>query len=279
MAGLILEGGTFRPIFSCGVMDAFLDEGIMFPYIIGVSAGITDAFSYVSRQKERNLIVLEKFRDDKRYMGMGNYLHEKSYIGLDFAYKEVPKYHVPFDWETFRKYDGKLLVGVTNANTGRIEYIDGMTADEDFTMLRATCALPVLFPPIEINGQEYYDGGIADSIPIKKAIMDGNEKNVIILTRTDAYRKTLNTQTKLTAKALEHKYPKISKLLMNRHERYNYTVEFIRRLEAEGKVLVLRPEYEVDSMEKDVAVLRTTNEMGYRVAMNRMDEIKRFLAE
>ncbi len=90
MAGLVLEGGTLRPIFSCGVMDALLDNDIMFPYIIGVSAGITDAFSYVSKQKERNLKVLEKYRHDKRYIGWGNFRKYKSLFGLDFVYDVVP---------------------------------------------------------------------------------------------------------------------------------------------------------------------------------------------
>lgn len=277
MAGLVLEGGTFRPIFSCGVMDAFLDEGIMFPYIIGVSAGITDAFSYVSKQKERNLKVLEKFRHDKRYMGIGNFFTEHSMIGLDFAYEEVPKYHMPFDWKTFREYDGQLLVGVTNARTGRTEYLNGKDADESFTMLRATCAIPLLFPAIWIQNTPYYDGGIADPIPIKKSIMDGNEKNVIILTRTPEYRKELNHQTKLVAKALLKNYPKLSRLMLTRHERYNYTLEYIHRLEKEGKALVLRPKYPLESFEKDVKVLRHTNEMGYALAMERMDEIREFI--
>ena len=58
MPGLVLEGGTFRPVFSCGVMDALLDNNIMFDYVIGVSAGITYAVSYLSRQRGRNICLL-----------------------------------------------------------------------------------------------------------------------------------------------------------------------------------------------------------------------------
>jgi predicted patatin/cPLA2 family phospholipase len=103
MPGLVLEGGTFRPIFSAGVMDALLDEDIMFPYCIGVSAGITDGFSYASRQKERNLKILQRYRNDKRYLGAGNLLKDKSIFGVEFVFEEIPNNLLPFDWESFAR--------------------------------------------------------------------------------------------------------------------------------------------------------------------------------
>ena len=179
MPGLILEGGTFRPIFSCGVMDALLDNGLMFDYVIGVSAGITDGVSYVSRQKGRNLKVIRAFRNDPRYLSLRNYLRGGSMFGLEFVYSEVPNRYFPFDWETYHAYPGKVLVGVTNARTGEAEYLDGMQLDDQCTMLRATCAIPFYFPPIQIGSELYYDGGLADSIPIRKAMADGSRKNLI----------------------------------------------------------------------------------------------------
>ena len=175
MPGLILEGGTFRPIFSSGLMDALLDHDIMFDYVIGVSAGISDGVSYVSRQKGRNLDIMMQYRHDKRYLGAGNYLKCKSLFGLDFVYGEIPETLIPFDWETYRQYQGKVVIGVTNARTGEAEYLDGMQMDRKFTMLRATCALPLVFPAIPWNGQEYYDGGLRDPIPIRKALADGGK--------------------------------------------------------------------------------------------------------
>ena len=151
MGSLILEGGTFRPIFSAGVMDALLEEDVMFPYCIGVSAGITDGFSYLSKQKGRNLDVLLKFRHDKRYLGKRNFLKCKSLFGLEFVFDTIPNELFPFDWKTFYEYDGKVLVGVTNAITGKAEYLDGKELDKKCTMLRATCAIPLVFPEIKIN--------------------------------------------------------------------------------------------------------------------------------
>ena len=92
------------------------------PYMIGVSAGICDGFSYISKQRERNLKILMNHRNDKRYMGAGNLLKERSLFGLDFVYDTIPNKLYPFDWKTFNEYKGTIKVGVTNAWTGTVSY-------------------------------------------------------------------------------------------------------------------------------------------------------------
>ena len=151
MTGIVLEGGTFRPVFSSGVMDALLSENILLPYCIGVSAGIADGVSYISKQPQRNLEIVQKYRNDKRYMSRSNYRKERSLFGLDFIYNEIPNKLIPFDKETFFSYQGKCLVGVTNAATGQAEYKDAMQMDDHYTMLRATCALPMFFPLLSLR--------------------------------------------------------------------------------------------------------------------------------
>lgn len=279
MSSLILEGGTFRPIFSAGVMDALLDNDIMFPYCIGVSAGITNGFSYISKQKERNYRILNNYRHDKRYIGAINFLRCKSIFGLDFAFDEVPNKLEPFDFETFNNYEGKILVGVTNAETGKSEYMDGKQLDEKCTMIRATCAIPLFFPPIKINDTDYFDGGLCDPIPIRKAIEDGNEKHLIILTRPKGYVKNLSKGNIAAAKILNKKYPNLKEVLLTRHLKYNETVKFCEQLEAEGKAIILRPNLEdsIDSFEKDLNKIRHAYDHGYKMAVERIEEIKELL--
>lgn len=276
MPGLILEGGTFRPIFSCGVMDALLDHDVMFDYVIGVSAGITDAFSYLSRQRERNLRVALDYRNDKRYLSIRNYPKCGSIFGLDFAYDEIPNKLLPYDWDTFRAYQGRVLVGVTNARTGQAEYLDGKQLDLPCTMLRATCAIPFYFPAIEINGVPYYDGGLADSIPIVKALRDGNQKNLIVLTQPAGYHKTTSASTRMAARALRHKYPQLSETMLSRAKRYNDTLCFCRQLvqKQPKNTVLLQPEYPLNSFEKDVSMLSRNYEHGYQLALAHMDQIK-----
>ena len=275
MPSLILEGGTLRPIFSAGVMDALLDNNITFPYCIGVSAGITNGVSYISKQKGRNLEVVTKYRNDNRYLSYRNFLRCKSIFGLDFVFDEIPNNLIPFDMDTYRKYPGKVLVGVTNAHTGKTEYLNGKDLDDKATMLRATCAIPLIFPVIKINGKEYYDGGLCDPIPIKKAIADGNTKHLIVLTQPKGYKKELSKKNILVAKLLNKKYPNLKTPLLNRHNHYNETVKFCEQLENEGKVLILRPEYNLDSFEKDINKLKSSYDHGYNLAINHLSEIKK----
>ena len=275
MPSLILEGGTLRPIFSAGVMDALLDNNITFPYCIGVSAGITNGVSYISKQKGRNLEVVTKYRNDNRYLSYRNFLRCKSIFGLDFVFDEIPNNLIPFDMDTYRKYPGKVLVGVTNAHTGKTEYLNGKDLDDKATMLRATCAIPLLFPVIKINGKEYYDGGLCDPIPIKKAIADGNTKHLIVLTQPKVYKKELSKKNILVAKLLNKKYPNLKTPLLNRHNHYNETVKFCEQLENEGKVLILRPEYNLDSFEKDINKLKSSYDHGYNLTINHLSEIKK----
>lgn len=275
MAGIVLEGGTFRPIFSAGIMDALLEESIMFPYCIGVSAGISFGVSYISKQKGRNLEVLLNCRRDKRYIGTRNLIKCHSLFGLDFVYDEVPNKLYPFDWDTFLQYDGRALVGVTNAETGKAEYLNALEMDKKCTMLQATCAMPLFFPAINCNDSKYYDGGLADSIPIRKAIADGNEKNLIVLTRPKGYRRTLGRDSKIAMRLLRNKYPAMVEVIRERPDMYNETVDFCEELEREGKAVILRPDYTVESMEKDLAVLESNYKHGYDMAMKQMDVIKK----
>ncbi len=276
MPALVLEGGTFRPTFSCGVMDALLDSGVEFEYVIGVSAGISNAVSYLSKQTGRNLEILQKYRNDKRYVGFKNIFTDKSIFGRKFIYETIPQELIPFDNETFFSNPSKYVVGVTNAKTGEMEYFDKKDPVNGFMLLQATCALPIVFPPIIYNGKQYYDGGLVDSIPAPKALKDGNEKMLIVLTRTKDYVKTESKAYKVAAAILKRKYPKIAELLLTRHIRYNKEVEFCNQLEKEGKAVILRPseEVQISSLESDMQKLERIYKYGYDLAMENMDKIK-----
>lgn len=277
MAGIVLEGGTFRPIFSAGVMDALLEHDLMFDYCIGVSAGISNGFSYISRQKGRNLEVLINHRNDKRYLSRRNFIKCRSLFGLDFVYDEIPNKLYPFDWNTFGAYKGRVLVGVTNASTGQPEYLDGLKSDLKFTMLRATCAMPVFFPAIELDQGYYYDGGLADPIPIKKSIKDGNSKNLIILTRPKGYHKEYGRENDVVIRMMKRRFPNLEQVIKNRPSVYNETISYCEELEAEGSTVILRPEYALESMEKSTDVLKDNYMHGYNMAIENLIRIKDLL--
>lgn len=277
MSSLVLEGGTFRPVFSSGVMDALLEYDILFPYIIGVSAGITHGVSYISKQKRRNLDIAEKYRNDKRYLGIRNLLKCRSIFGLDFVFDEIPNRLHPFDMNTYTAYHGRILIGVTNAKTGQAEYMDGKKLDDRCLMLRATCAIPMFFPAILIDGTPYFDGGICDPIPIRKAIQDGNQKHLIILTQIKGYEKTLNKQNIYAAKWLKRKYPAMVEPLLTRHILYNETIAFCEQLEKNGQALIIRPSQPIHSFEKDIIKLKAAYDDGFQQTLERIDEIREII--
>ncbi|KMY45537.1 phospholipase [Bacillus sp. FJAT-27916] len=276
---LILEGGTFRTVYTAGILDGFLEKEIMFPYILGISAGAISACSYVSEQKNRTIRFISTYRNDKRYIGMRNFLTERSLFGLTFAYDTIPNQLDFFDWETYQGYKGSLLFGVTNAYTGEVEYIDAKTMDKGATILRATCAIPVLFPEIKLNDVPYYDGGLADPIPIQKAIADGYDKHVIILTREQGYRKVLDGQTKWAMKLFRKKYPQMVRAMEKRADNYNQTMELIEKLEREGKAFVYRPPYALKSFEKNTDVMWESHKKGLEHFYDRESELLDFLGD
>ena len=241
MTGVLFEGGSFRPVFSCGIMDTLLEEGIMFPYCIGVSAGAADAASYISRQPERNIRILEKYRNDKRYLSKRNFLKERSIFGLDFVFREIPNKLDVFDMKTFKEYDGRFVIVTTDAKTGKVHYFDQKDVDETFEVFCATCALPGACPPAKINGRKYYDGGLSNPIPIDKCLEDGCDKMLIVLTQPEGFIKTPRKSEKNMAKIMKLKYPAIAEELLKRCDKYNESVRLCEKLEKTGKAVIQRP--------------------------------------
>lgn len=278
--GLVLEGGALRAIFSSGVCDALLDGNVMTDYVIGVSAGIAYGVSYVSRQPRRNLEVVTRYAPDKRYMGMNNLVNKsnRSYFGLKFAYDTIPNELIPFDYDTFAAYPGEVEAVVTNLNTGKADYLPVPRQDRESLLLQATCAMPLLFPIYRINGQPYLDGGAADSIPWRRALDQGCERVVVVLTRPREYRRKPDQMIRLIRKQY-HEYPKFVQAMETRAQRYNESREQLFALEREGKVLVIAPESTlgVGRIERDTEKLRLLWAEGYQMTVERMDEIKDYL--
>ncbi len=189
--GIVLEGGAIRTIFSSGVCDALLTGGIMPDYVNGVSAGIAYGVSYVSRQIGRNLDIMVNYANDKRYMGTGNLLRRdnRAYFGLKFVYETIPNELIPFDFDAYNAFPGEVEAAVTNLDTGRAEYLPVGGADRSFTILQATCALPLLFPIFHIDGKPFLDGGASDAIPFERALEKGCDRVIVVLTRERDFRR------------------------------------------------------------------------------------------
>lgn len=276
--GITMEGGASRTVFSCGVADALLEEDIMPDYFVGVSAGIAYGVSYISKQKGRNLTIIQKYMNDKRYMGVRHLLKNRNFYNIPFVFEEIPNKLEAFDYEAFQAFPGKVEACVTNLHTGKAEYLEVPRQDDKFEVLVASCALPILFQPVKVGRRYYLDGGIADSIPYKHAIEEGCDKNIVILTRERGYVKKSERAGNISIK-LYKKYPNIVEDLKTRPERYNACMEELLEKEKAGEVFVIAPEttYGIGRTESNPEKLTKLYEEGYNQAKRQMKDLKRYL--
>ena len=240
-AALVLEGGGLRGVYTSGVLRFFMDKGVCFPYVIGVSMGACNAANYVSRQPERNRIVCIRYVNDPRYISYSRLLMRGELFGMKFIFDTLPRSLVPFDFKTFMANDVRCLTVVTDCESGETLYYDKKELGEDYLkILQASNSLPFVAKPVHYDGRILMDGGLTDAVPIRKSIDDGNTRNVLILTRPKGYRKKRPRFIRFAALRYS-RYKGLCEALACRHTRYNKTMDFIDQLEQRGEVLVIRP--------------------------------------
>lgn len=268
-AGLILEGGGMKGVYTAGVLDWFLDKGLEFSGVYGVSAGACTMCSYLAKQRSRALDVSVDYLDSKRYCSVESMLLSGDLFNVNTCYHLIPDYLNPIDRETFAMYEGKAYSVVTNLVTGRAEYLRIKDAVKDIDKVRASASLPLVSRTVMIDGKPYLDGGLSDSIPILKSIRDGNSKNIIVMTKEIGYRRKPVDATQLALIKVRYaKYPKVAETVAERHKMYNECLDYIERLEKSGQAFVIRPQHpnDVRRIEKDKTRLMALYNQGYQEA-------------
>lgn len=280
-SGLILEGGGMRGVYTAGVLEYFLEKELFLPYVIGVSAGACQGSSYVARQPGRNKQVTIDYVRHQDYISYKNLLFKKELFGMDFIFDKLPNELVPFDFETFNSAAEKFLVGTTDCITGEPVYFDKNDMPEDFLkIIRASSTLPFMAPAIEFQGRTLMDGGIADPIPIRKAMADGVVRNVIVLTKPKGYRKKKSSLSWLP-RYVYKEYKGLHTALETRYKLYNETLDYIEELEAKNEVFVIRPskDLKVGRVERNPDKLSQLYEVGFVDAKESFGELKDWLGE
>jgi predicted patatin/cPLA2 family phospholipase len=279
--GLVLEGGGMRTTYTGGVLDAFMDARVDLDYVIGVSAGANAGSHYVARQRERSHRVFVDLVADRRYAGWRNVVRERSWFGMDFLFRTLPDELAPFDYDGFRTSPRTLVSGVTDCITGAARYYAQHDRDPRWyvqTLLRATCSLPVLSPPVSVEGRPCLDGGVSDSIPIRRAVDDGNLRNVVVLTRNAGYRKP-PPRLRGLGRVLLARYPAVHATMLRRPATYNASLDAVERMERAGSAFVIRPgrPLVVGRMERDLTRLEALYRQGYEETMARLPELETWL--
>lgn len=241
---LIDVGGGFRAIFGAGIMDWCLENGIDFDHCYGVSAGSANLVSFISRQHGRTHTFYTEYAFRKEYASVGNFIKDRDYVNLDYVYGTLSNHdgESPVDYDAFVANPTGFTVVACNALDGSAHYFDKSDVGYDnFDVMKASSAVPVACEPYVIDAVPYFDGGIADPIPVQKALDAGFDRVVVVLTRL---KDVLREQAKDAAPAriLSHSYPQAAERLLNRYNTYNDEVALAKRYEGEGKVIILAPD-------------------------------------
>ena len=280
-AGLVLEGGGMKGIFTAGVLDLLMDKKIMFSDIYGVSAGACHMTSYISGQRGRAYDISVDYLDTRWYCGLPSLLFTGNLFNTDIAYGLVPDELNPFDHEAFERYEGNAYSVVTDVETGKPGYLRLRSCrGRNMDKLRASASLPLVARMVEIGGRKYLDGGLSDAIPLERSIMSGNDKNLVILTKETGYVRTPISSKELALLKLRYaSYPNVWKLMRNRDIRYNKQLAFVDRMEKEGKAFVLRPDHKSNTkrIDKDPEHLKVLYEEGYEQARRKFDSLMEYL--
>lgn len=266
-SGLILEGGGMRGVFTCGVLDCFMDRDIRFPYTIGVSAGACNGLSYISNQRGRakfsNIDLLEKYN----YIGMKHLIKKGNIMDFDLLFHTFPNEILPYDYERLANTEQHFEMVTTNCKTGKACYYEEKNNPERvIDIVKASSSLPFVCPITYVDGEPMLDGGIADSIPILRARELGYDKNVVVLTRNRGYRKS---EKDMKVVSLFYKeYPAMQEAIRRRNRIYNEQISMIEKMEDAGEIVVIRPKrpIEVDRMERDTKKLLALYQEGYDLA-------------
>lgn len=261
---LVLEGGGMRGVFTSGVLDAFMKHDLTFPYIVAVSAGACNGMSYVSHQPRRARISNIDYLARYKYIGLRHLVTQGCIFDRELLYDKFPNQYLPFDFDTFFSSPMTFEMVTTNCLTGQPMYLsERHDRQRALDIVRASSSLPYVSKIVDIDGIPMLDGGIVDSIPLQHAIDMGHPTNVLVLTRNRGYRDT-GKDMKIP-RFIYRKYPRLRVVLSRRLAAYNAQLEYVERMEDEGRVICIRPErpMEVDRIEKDIAKLERLYEEGF----------------
>lgn len=278
--GLVLEGGAFRGLFTAGVLDYLMEKNIQFQYAVGVSAGAGNQLNYISQQEGRTKAVIQA-DEENAYFGAKQMRKSRKLLDLDKMFFEFPYNQYPYDFDKYKDSELDFEFVVTNCETGKAEYIRKSTNQiKMLTAVKASCSVPIICAPVEIEGKYYLDGSVADSIPVQRAIDAGCDKVFVILTRRSTEMPTNYGKMRIIMRQYKKRYPALYNALMHRTEVYQEQVELLNKLEKEGRVYVVRPEmHSVSKFERDRDKQDEFYQHGYEIMSQKADELRRFMGE
>ena len=278
--GIVMEGGAMRGMFTAGVLDVMMENGITFDGAVGVSAGAIFGCNLKSKQIGRAIRYNKRFAKEWRYCSVASLILTGDMFGAEFCYEKVPFHYDPFDLETYRANPMPLYAVMTDVDTGKAVYKELKEGSGiDMLYFRASASMPIASRPVEILGHRYLDGGMADSIPLRFMQKKGFEKNVVVLTQPPGYRKEPARDMRVIGFFLR-KYPEMVRAMARRHIMYNKELDYVKRCALDGNVLVIQPadHLHINHTEHDPEELQRVYDIGRRTMEAQLQEVKDFLS-
>ncbi len=278
MVGIVDVGGGMRCVYTSGIYDRLLDENIMLPYCLGVSAGAANLITYIAKQRGRTLPFYREYAKRKEYMSFANLIKTGSYISLDYVYSVLSNEdgENPLDYETFSKSDVIFKAAATAASDGKAKFFENSDVfRNDYSILKASCCLPGVCKPVRVQNELYFDGGIAEPVPVEKAFSDGCDKVILVLTKSRQEYMTPMLATKVLSSRIR-KYPEVFELMRTLHTRCEEIFKKVSQWEKEGKVLVIEPKdcFGMNTLTREYEPMTKMYEQGYSDAEKIIEFIK-----
>lgn len=275
--GLVLEGGAMRGIYTAGVLDVFLDNGIEFDTVIGVSAGAIHGCTYVARQNGRNIRYYKKYCRDKRFMSLYSLITTGSLVGEQFCYHDLPDKLDPFDYDTFKSSDTDFYAVCTDIEKGRPVYVLCSDLKKQMDYLLASASMPMVSRIVEAGGRKLLDGGITDSIPLHAAQKLCCDKIVVVQTREESYVKS--PEGNVISDRIYRDYPNLAHAIRVRHQMYNSEKKYAAELEQKGEIIAVKPSRHVNisRTEKNPDKLEEMYQLGRLDAESKLGDIIKFI--
>lgn len=278
MKGLVLEGGGMRGIFTAGVLDAFLDLNINFDHCVAISAGALNGVSFVSKQKGRNLRVMQNYQNDPEYISVKNLILKGSIFNMEMLLDTIPEKLDPVDHIVYQQNPCKLYAGIFDVESGDLHFQHIEDTKKDKLYLQAAASLPLLSKMVNINGHKYFDGGIRDCFGYDFIKEIGCDKVVVVNTRDKEYRRGEEKSLPLM-RIVYRKYPKLIEYIKKRATNYNNAVRRLETLADNKEIMLIRPvnKVNVSRTEKDEKKLLALYYEGYNLVMEQKKEILAYL--
>lgn len=275
---IVLEGGGFRGMYTSGVLDCLMEQGINFSCTVGVSAGALNGLNYAAGQIGRSARFNLQYRWDSRYVGVQAYRANHGIIGFDFVLDEYNRFD-PLNAEVFYRQDRRFVAVATSCLTGKAEYFEKGKCRELMKAVQASASIPYVSRPVEVEGVPCLDGGCADRVPFQWAVDQGYEKILVVRTRTRDFRAEPNPRASHVAKRFYWRYPEFSQVLAETDEIYNRQCDRMEELEAQGRIFYLTPSEvpDVKVLEKDLGKLLSLYQLGYRDAQAQLPALRAYL--